>query len=158
MLCGRFSFSVFFFFSISVLGSGFLVLAWNWSFSPLGSVLGIWVDVGFGFVFQFSGPLKGGWMRSAASGRKISCWRSFAQTMAPGTNWLSFSLSPIEMLRSSESQMMPYESSSAASPHYFVDNFYANGIPIFFFYYKLETLSPAWLLRKCDKTPTQNLR
>ncbi|KAL6339082.1 hypothetical protein AAG906_024233 [Vitis piasezkii] len=47
--------------------------------------------------------------------------------MAPVTNWLSFSLSPMEMLRCSESQIMPYESSSAASPHYYVDNFYANG-------------------------------
>ncbi|KAJ7953514.1 AP2-like ethylene-responsive transcription factor [Quillaja saponaria] len=49
--------------------------------------------------------------------------------MAPATNWLSFSLSPMEMLRSPESQFVPYESSSAAavSPHYFIDNFYANG-------------------------------
>ncbi|KAJ7943739.1 AP2-like ethylene-responsive transcription factor [Quillaja saponaria] len=46
--------------------------------------------------------------------------------MAPATNWLSFSLSPMEMLRSSDSQFAPYESSSAAS-HYFIDNFYANG-------------------------------
>ncbi|KAK1588716.1 hypothetical protein Q3G72_026367 [Acer saccharum] len=53
--------------------------------------------------------------------------------MAPGTNWLSFSLSPMEMLRSSsssESQYLPYDGSqSAASPHYFIDNFYANGWP-----------------------------
>ncbi|KAL5755276.1 hypothetical protein ACOSP7_023496 [Xanthoceras sorbifolium] len=52
--------------------------------------------------------------------------------MAPATNWLSFSLSPMEMLRSSssESQYLPYDgSSSAASPHYFIDNFYANGWP-----------------------------
>ncbi|KAK9285340.1 hypothetical protein L1049_024531 [Liquidambar formosana] len=47
--------------------------------------------------------------------------------MAPATNWLSFSLSPMEMLSSSQSQMMPYDGSSAASPHYFIDNFYANG-------------------------------
>ncbi|KAJ4825332.1 hypothetical protein Tsubulata_002669 [Turnera subulata] len=49
--------------------------------------------------------------------------------MAPTTtNWLSFSLSPMEMLRSSsESQFMSYETSSAPSPHYLIDNFYANG-------------------------------
>ncbi|KAB1201902.1 AP2-like ethylene-responsive transcription factor AIL6 [Morella rubra] len=47
--------------------------------------------------------------------------------MGPTTNWLSFSLSPMEMLRSSESQFMNYESSSTASPHYLIDNFYANG-------------------------------
>ncbi|XP_050205607.1 AP2-like ethylene-responsive transcription factor AIL6 [Mercurialis annua] len=56
--------------------------------------------------------------------------------MAPATtstNWLSFSLSPMEMLRSStESQFLSYEaaavsSSSTAVPHYFIDNFYANG-------------------------------
>lgn len=50
--------------------------------------------------------------------------------MAPATNWLSFSLSPMEMLRSSpssDSQFLPYDASqSAASPHYFLDNFYAN--------------------------------
>ncbi|KAL4367658.1 hypothetical protein GQ457_05G014310 [Hibiscus cannabinus] len=50
--------------------------------------------------------------------------------MAPGTasNWLSFSLSPMEMLRSSsEPQFVSYEgSSAAASPHYLIDNFYAN--------------------------------
>ncbi|CAK7339640.1 unnamed protein product [Dovyalis caffra] len=47
--------------------------------------------------------------------------------MAPATNWLSFSLSPMEMLRSSESQLMSYETSSTASPHYLIDNFYADG-------------------------------
>ncbi|XP_062144431.1 AP2-like ethylene-responsive transcription factor AIL6 [Alnus glutinosa] len=47
--------------------------------------------------------------------------------MAPASNWLSFSLSPMEMLRSSESQYITYESSSTASPHYLIDNFYANG-------------------------------
>ncbi|GAV70070.1 AP2 domain-containing protein, partial [Cephalotus follicularis] len=48
--------------------------------------------------------------------------------MAPATNWLSFSLSPMEMLRSSEAQFMSsYEGSSAASPHYLIDNFYADG-------------------------------
>lgn len=52
--------------------------------------------------------------------------------MAPTTNWLSFSLSPLEMLRSSESQFMTYESSSTASPHYLIDTFYANGKPNFF--------------------------
>ncbi|KAK8485707.1 hypothetical protein V6N13_089145 [Hibiscus sabdariffa] len=50
--------------------------------------------------------------------------------MAPATasNWLSFSLSPMEMLRSSsEPQFVSYEeSSAAASPHYLIDNFYAN--------------------------------
>jgi hypothetical protein len=52
--------------------------------------------------------------------------------MAPASNWLSFSLSPMEMLRSSESQYITYESSSTASPHYLIDNFYANGKPTFF--------------------------
>ncbi|XVE83049.1 hypothetical protein DITRI_Ditri16bG0055900 [Diplodiscus trichospermus] len=49
--------------------------------------------------------------------------------MAPAGNWLSFSLSPMEMLRSSsEPQFVSYEGScSAASPHYLIDNFYANG-------------------------------
>ncbi|KAK8305083.1 hypothetical protein V6Z12_D03G038000 [Gossypium hirsutum] len=54
--------------------------------------------------------------------------------MAPATvsNWLSFSLSPMEMLgSSSEPQFVSYEGSSAAiasaaSPHYLIDNFYAN--------------------------------
>ncbi|XWS33403.1 hypothetical protein CRYUN_Cryun22dG0079400 [Craigia yunnanensis] len=49
--------------------------------------------------------------------------------MAAASNWLSFSLSPIEMLRSSsEPQFVSYEgSSAAASPHYLIDNLYANG-------------------------------
>ncbi|KAL5556569.1 hypothetical protein UlMin_038805 [Ulmus minor] len=48
--------------------------------------------------------------------------------MAPATNWLSFSLSPFEMLRSSESQFMAYnESSSNPSSQYLIDNFYGNG-------------------------------
>ncbi|KAF8404718.1 hypothetical protein HHK36_009607 [Tetracentron sinense] len=47
--------------------------------------------------------------------------------MAPVTNWLSFSLSPMEMLRSCQSQMlptklMPYGSSSDSSQHFF-ENF-----------------------------------
>ncbi|XP_038721066.1 AP2-like ethylene-responsive transcription factor AIL6 [Tripterygium wilfordii] len=50
---------------------------------------------------------------------------------ATNTNWLSFSLSPMEMLRSSpETQFVSYEnsSSSTVSPHYLmIDNFYANG-------------------------------
>ncbi|XP_022991820.1 AP2-like ethylene-responsive transcription factor AIL6 [Cucurbita maxima] len=46
--------------------------------------------------------------------------------MAPATNWLSFSLSPIEMLRSADSQFVPYETSSTASPHYLLDNLYSN--------------------------------
>ncbi|XP_022751136.1 AP2-like ethylene-responsive transcription factor AIL6 isoform X2 [Durio zibethinus] len=48
--------------------------------------------------------------------------------MAPASNWLSFSLSPMEMLRSSsEPQFMAHEgSSAAASSHYLIDNFYAN--------------------------------
>ena len=71
--------------------------------------------------------------------------------MAPATNWLSFSLSPMEMLRCSESQIMPYESSSEASPHYYVDNFYANGISIFY----LFILSAVWLLRKCKRERLQ---
>uniref|UniRef100_A0A7N2MBL0 Uncharacterized protein n=1 Tax=Quercus lobata TaxID=97700 RepID=A0A7N2MBL0_QUELO len=46
--------------------------------------------------------------------------------MGPSTNWLSFSVSPMEMLRSSESQFMSYENSSTDSPHYLIDNFYTN--------------------------------
>ncbi|XP_039053506.1 AP2-like ethylene-responsive transcription factor AIL6 [Hibiscus syriacus] len=45
------------------------------------------------------------------------------------SNWLSFSPSPMEMLSSSsEPQFVSYEGSSAAaaSPHYLIDNFYAN--------------------------------
>lgn len=42
------------------------------------------------------------------------------------TNWLSFSLSPMEM--SSEPQFIPYDTASATTPsHYFLDNYYANG-------------------------------
>ena len=52
--------------------------------------------------------------------------------MAPATNWLSFSLSPIEMLRSADSQFVPYETSSTASPHYLLDNFYSNNGILFF--------------------------
>ncbi|XP_028802793.1 AP2-like ethylene-responsive transcription factor AIL6 [Neltuma alba] len=48
--------------------------------------------------------------------------------MARATNWLSFSLSPMEMLRSSDSQFVQYDNLSANHPsHYFVDNFYGNG-------------------------------
>ncbi|XP_028754560.1 AP2-like ethylene-responsive transcription factor AIL6 [Neltuma alba] len=46
--------------------------------------------------------------------------------MARATNWLSFSLSPMEMLRSTNSQYLQYDGASAA-PHYLVDNFYTNG-------------------------------
>ncbi|KAE8715773.1 AP2-like ethylene-responsive transcription factor AIL6 [Hibiscus syriacus] len=52
--------------------------------------------------------------------------------MAPATasNRLSFSLSPMEMLRSSsETKFVSYEGSSAGvapSPHFLIDNFYAN--------------------------------
>ncbi|GMI83640.1 PLETHORA 3, AINTEGUMENTA-like 6 [Hibiscus trionum] len=51
--------------------------------------------------------------------------------MAPAaaSNWLSFSLFPMEMLSSSsEPQFVSYEgpSAAAASPHYLIDNFYAN--------------------------------
>ncbi|CAK9322015.1 unnamed protein product [Citrullus colocynthis] len=46
--------------------------------------------------------------------------------MAPATNWLSFSLSPIEMLRSTDSPFLPYDSSSTTSPHYLLDNFYSH--------------------------------
>lgn len=61
--------------------------------------------------------------------------------MAPANNWLSFSLSPMEMLRSSssspESHFLPYDATatpavSAAPSHYLIDNFYNNGI---FFYF-----------------------
>ncbi|CAI0474309.1 unnamed protein product [Linum tenue] len=41
---------------------------------------------------------------------------------APASNWLSFSLSPMEMLRSSSSS-----SSSTAAPHYFLDTYYSHG-------------------------------
>ncbi|CAN6810625.1 unnamed protein product [Brassica oleracea] len=45
--------------------------------------------------------------------------------MAPMTNWLTFSLSPMEMLRSSDqSQFVSYDASSAASSPYLLDNFY----------------------------------
>ena len=46
--------------------------------------------------------------------------------MAPMTNWLTFSLSPIDMLRSSDqSQFVSYDASSAASSSpYLLDNFY----------------------------------
>lgn len=74
--------------------------------------------------------------------------------MGPSTNWLSFSLSPMEMLRSSESQFMSYENSSTDSPHYLIDNFYTNGKnPYFFFFVSvcIKTLSPVWLLRSCRK-------
>ena len=49
--------------------------------------------------------------------------------MARTTNWLSFSLSPMEMLRSSEPQFTQYDAVSATthSNSYFVDNFYTNG-------------------------------
>ncbi|XP_016201070.1 AP2-like ethylene-responsive transcription factor AIL6 [Arachis ipaensis] len=46
--------------------------------------------------------------------------------MARATNWLSFSLSPMEMLRTSEPQFPQYDAASATT-NYFVDNFYANG-------------------------------
>ncbi|XP_030499679.2 AP2-like ethylene-responsive transcription factor AIL6 isoform X2 [Cannabis sativa] len=50
--------------------------------------------------------------------------------MAPGTNnWLSFSLSPLEMLRSSDNNQSPfmaYDTSSTASPQYLLDSFYTN--------------------------------
>ncbi|RDX58224.1 AP2-like ethylene-responsive transcription factor AIL6, partial [Mucuna pruriens] len=42
--------------------------------------------------------------------------------MAGATNWLTFSLTPMEMLRSPDSQFVSYDTSS----HCFVDNFYAN--------------------------------
>ena len=51
--------------------------------------------------------------------------------MAPMTNWLTFSLSPMEMLRSSDdqSQFVSYDASSAASSSpYLLDNFYGNNI------------------------------
>ncbi|KAJ0233951.1 AP2-like ethylene-responsive transcription factor AIL6 [Hirschfeldia incana] len=46
--------------------------------------------------------------------------------MAPMTNWLTFSLSPMDMLRSSDqSQFVSYDASSAASSSpYLLDNFY----------------------------------
>lgn len=53
----------------------------------------------------------------------------YINIMAPATNWLSFSLSPMEMLRSSDqsTQFMAYDNSSTVSPQYLIDNFYANG-------------------------------
>jgi hypothetical protein len=67
--------------------------------------------------------------------------------MAPASNWLSFSLSPMEMLRSSESQYITYESSSTASPHYLIDNFYANGNPALFF----RSITPFWSCLAAEK-------
>ncbi|XVE86873.1 hypothetical protein DITRI_Ditri18aG0070600 [Diplodiscus trichospermus] len=47
--------------------------------------------------------------------------------MAAASNWLTFSLSPMERLRSSsEPQFVSYDGSFAAS-HYLIDNFYDNG-------------------------------
>ncbi|KAF1861959.1 hypothetical protein Lal_00026455 [Lupinus albus] len=45
---------------------------------------------------------------------------------ATTSNWLSFSLSPMEMLRSTEPQFIQYDAASAPS-QYFLDNYYANG-------------------------------
>ncbi|CAI9758191.1 unnamed protein product [Fraxinus pennsylvanica] len=53
--------------------------------------------------------------------------------MAPGNNWLSFSLSSLEMLNSCSQDSMelaPFETSSVAGSHHlysFADNFYTNG-------------------------------
>ncbi|XP_027362839.1 LOW QUALITY PROTEIN: AP2-like ethylene-responsive transcription factor AIL6 [Abrus precatorius] len=50
--------------------------------------------------------------------------------MAPATNWLSFSLSPMEMLRNPEPQFVQYDaaaSASSSSHNYFLDNLYSNG-------------------------------
>ncbi|KAH1161255.1 hypothetical protein AAZX31_01G022000 [Glycine max] len=48
--------------------------------------------------------------------------------MARATNWLSFSLSPMEMLRTSEPQFLQYDAASATSSHhYYLDNLYTNG-------------------------------
>ncbi|XP_039009334.1 AP2-like ethylene-responsive transcription factor AIL6 [Hibiscus syriacus] len=48
--------------------------------------------------------------------------------MASASNWLSFPLSPMELLRSSsEPQFVSCEGSSAVSPPYLIDNFYGNG-------------------------------
>nr|KYP66349.1 AP2-like ethylene-responsive transcription factor AIL6 [Cajanus cajan] len=48
--------------------------------------------------------------------------------MARATNWLSFSLSPMEMLRTSEPQFAQYDAASATSSHhYYLDNLYNNG-------------------------------
>ncbi|RDX95209.1 AP2-like ethylene-responsive transcription factor AIL6, partial [Mucuna pruriens] len=48
--------------------------------------------------------------------------------MARANNWLSFSLSPMEMLRTSEPQFVQYDAASATSSHhYFLDNLYTNG-------------------------------
>lgn len=49
--------------------------------------------------------------------------------MSPATNWLSFSPSPLELLRCSLSQVPPTSKpimNDASSPYYFLDNFYAN--------------------------------
>ncbi|XP_020216139.1 AP2-like ethylene-responsive transcription factor AIL6 [Cajanus cajan] len=47
--------------------------------------------------------------------------------MARATNWLSFSLSPMEMLRTSEPQFAQYDAASATSSHhYYLDNLYNN--------------------------------
>ncbi|KAG5007745.1 hypothetical protein JHK85_026287 [Glycine max] len=44
------------------------------------------------------------------------------------TNWLSFSLSPMEMLRTPEPQFVQYDAASdTSSHHYYLDNLYTNG-------------------------------
>ncbi|KAK8331818.1 hypothetical protein V6Z12_A10G099800 [Gossypium hirsutum] len=56
--------------------------------------------------------------------------------MASASNWLWFSLSPMEMLRSSsEPQFVSYEGSPAASSHHLIDNFYANGMLNFLLFF-----------------------
>ncbi|CAI0403810.1 unnamed protein product [Linum tenue] len=61
-----------------------------------------------------------------------------APAPAAASNWLSFSLSPMEMLRSSsssstaDSQYLTYEAAAAVassnpSPHYFLDSYYSHG-------------------------------
>ncbi|KHN38883.1 AP2-like ethylene-responsive transcription factor AIL6 [Glycine soja] len=44
------------------------------------------------------------------------------------TNWLSFSLSPMDMLRTPEPQFVQYDAASdTSSHHYYLDNLYTNG-------------------------------
>ncbi|CAJ1931274.1 unnamed protein product [Sphenostylis stenocarpa] len=61
------------------------------------------------------------------TGLHLPPFLSAYQSMARATNWLSFSLSPMEMLRTSEPQFVQYDAASATnSHHYFLDNLYAN--------------------------------
>lgn len=106
---------------------------------------------GENFVFIFNEPLfvssdLVGEKKDWCDGNKEKVWKNIF-IMAPATNWLSFSLSPMEMLRSSESQFMAYDNTSTASPQYLIDNFYANGNASLLFNLYYVFLSYVWLPR-----------